>query len=105
MTSKEIKALQSQLEPIFKRNNVSKVVLFGSAARDTETRRSDIDMMIVMDTEKRFFDRYDEFDDIYKVIKGKSIDLLIYTEQELENILHRRFIRNILSEGKVIYEQ
>jgi uncharacterized protein len=103
MNSQEIKQLQVLLEPICKRNRVSKVVLFGSAARDTETRKSDIDMMIVMDTDKRFFDWYDAFDDIYEIIKGKSIDLLIYTPQELDNISHRQFIRSILSEGKTIY--
>jgi predicted nucleotidyltransferase len=105
MNSQEINKLRSLLKPIFEQHKVSKVVLFGSAARDTETKRSDIDLMIVTDTEKRFFDRYDDFDDIYETIKGKSLDLLIYTPQELENISHRRFIRNILSEGKVIYEQ
>jgi hypothetical protein len=27
----------------------------------TETKKSDIDLMIVMETDKRFFDRYDAF--------------------------------------------
>lgn len=104
MKQEEIKRLQSSMAPIFRRNEVSKAVLFGSAARDDETKKSDIDLMIVMKTDKRFFDRYDAFDDISEIMKGASVDLLIYTPQELESISHRPFIRKILSEGKIIYE-
>jgi len=91
------------MAPIFRRNAVSKAVLFGSAVRDTETRKSDIDLMIVVETDKRFFDRYDAFDEISEILKGTSVDLLIYTPQELESISHRPFIRKILAEGKIIY--
>jgi predicted nucleotidyltransferase len=104
MKPEDIKRLQSSMEPIFRRNEVFKAVLFGSAVRDTETKRSDIDLMIVMETDKRFFDRYDAFDEIFELMRGTSVDLLIYTPQELENISHRPFIRKIISEGKTIYE-
>ena len=104
MKPDEFKRLQLSLTPIFKRNKVSQAVLFGSAASDTETKKSDIDLMIVIETDKRFFDRYDAFDDIFEIMRGISVDLLIYTPQELENIEHRPFIRKILSEGRIIYE-
>jgi predicted nucleotidyltransferase len=104
MKPDELKTLRSSMAPIFKRNRVFKAVLFGSAARDTESKKSDIDLMIVMETDKRFFDRYDAFDEISEMMRGASVDLLIYTPQELENISHRPFIRKILSEGKTIYE-
>ncbi|MDD5167743.1 MAG: nucleotidyltransferase domain-containing protein [Syntrophales bacterium] len=104
MKPEEIKRLQSLMTPIFRRNDVSKAVLFGSAARGDETKKSDIDLMIVVETDKRFFDRYDAFDEISEIMKGTSVDLLIYTPQELENISHRPFIRKILAEGRIIYE-
>jgi len=104
MKPDEFKRLQLSLTAIFKRNKVSQAVLFGSAASDTETKKSDIDLMIVMETDKRFFDRYDAFDEISEIMRGTSVDLLIYTPQELENIAHRPFIRKILSEGRIIYE-
>ena len=103
MKPEEVKRLQLSMAPIFRRNAVSKAVLFGSAVRDTETRKSDIDLMIVVETDKRFFDRYDAFDEISEILKGTSVDLLIYTPQELESISHRPFIRKILAEGKIIY--
>lgn len=104
MNPEEIKRFQSSMTPVFRRNGVFKAVLFGSAVSDTATKKSDIDLMIVMETDKRFFDRYDAFDEISEIMRGRSVDLLIYTPQELENISHRPFIRRILSEGKTIYE-
>lgn len=102
--SEELIKIKSMLNSLFFRNNVIKVVLFGSGARDTVSRKSDLDLMIIIDTEKRFFDRYDEFNEIFGLIKGKAIDLLIYTPQELEKISHRPFIKKILKEGITIYE-
>jgi len=105
MKSKELKNIQSRLKSIFEQNNVKRVVLFGSAARETETRKSDLDLMIVMETEKRFFDRFQAFDQVFDLLKGKAVDLLIYTPEELEAISSRPFIRTILREGQILYEQ
>ena len=104
MESNDFEKLKTLLEPVFKRNRVSRVLLFGSGARDTETRKSDLDLFIVMDTDKRFFDRYDYFDEIHDLINDRGVDMLIYTESELKKISHRKFIRNVLAEGKTIYE-
>ena len=104
MKSKDFEKLKTFLEPVFRQKGVSRLLLFGSGARDTETRKSDVDLFVVMDTDKRFFDRYDDFDEIYDLLKGRGGDLLIYTESELKNIAHRKFIRNVLAEGKSLYE-
>jgi len=105
MTSPETTKITKLLEPILRRNKVSKAILFGSAARGSSTRRSDLDLLIVMESDKRFFDRYEEFSEIHDLLKGTAVDMLLYTPQEMERISHRPFIRKILSEGKVIYEQ
>jgi uncharacterized protein len=104
MKDKELKKISEQLAPLFRKNMVMKVILFGSAARGSESRKSDLDFMIIKKTEKRFFERYDEFEEMYHVIKDRALDLLIYTPDELENISHRPFIRRILQEGVTVYE-
>jgi predicted nucleotidyltransferase len=105
MEIQELNEIRALLAPVFERNGVNKVILFGSFARGSETRRSDLDLMIVMETKNRFFDRYDAFEEVHKLMKGRAIDMLIYTPEELEAISHRRFIKNILTEGKTIYER
>lgn len=93
------------LTPVFKKMNVHKAVLFGSAARGTDTQKSDLDLMIVYETTKRFFNRFEEFDEIHDIVNGMAVDLLIYTPEELKAISHRPFIKRILKEGSTIYER
>jgi len=104
MKSDELNVFRRLLAPIFRQNNVIKVVLFGSASRGSLTKKSDLDLMIIKETPKRFFDRYEEFDEIHALIKNRAVDILIYTPEELKNISHRPFIKRILKEGKSIYE-
>ncbi len=96
---------QDILYPVFKRNKVIKALLFGSLAQGKGTKRSDVDLLIVMDSDKRFFYRYEDFYEVYDMLKGNAVDMLIYTPEELDKISSRSFIKKILSEGKVIYEQ
>jgi uncharacterized protein len=104
MNRQELNKFHEILSPVFKRNDVIKAILFGSLAKGTGSKRSDVDLLILMKSDKRFFDRYDAFNDVYDILKGSAIDMLIYTPDELEKISNRSFIKNILSEGKVIYE-
>ena len=95
-----------KLNELLDKYNVSKAVLFGSYARGSQSRHSDIDLMIVQKTERRYLDRYEGiFSQLMNIFKGHAVDLLIYTPEELEKILHRKFIQKILEEGITIYEQ
>jgi hypothetical protein len=60
--------------------------------------------MIITETDKRFFERYEQFDRVHDIINDRAVDLLIYTADELSRISHRPFIKQILSEGETIYE-
>jgi uncharacterized protein len=100
----EIDEITSQLTPILRELRVEKTILFGSIARGSKSRKSDVDLLVVWETEERFFGRYRHFEEIYAKMRGRSVDMLIYTPSELERIGHRPFIRKILTEGKVIYE-
>ncbi len=98
------KKIKDLLTPLFKKRNVEKAILFGSSVRGTMTKKSDLDLVIVLKTDRRFFDRYADFEEIHNLVKGYNVDMLIYSPDELERISHRKFIKTILSEGKVIYE-
>jgi len=91
--------------PVFERYGIEKAILFGSFATGRQTRRSDVDLILVKRTEKRFLDRYDGLlRDLYQAIRGRDIEVLIYTPEELARISERKFIQRALREGKVIYE-
>lgn len=104
METDEIERIKDLLRPIFKGGQTRQAILFGSVSRGSQTRKSDLDLLIVAHTEKRFFERYEAYEKIHRVIPDKSIDMLIYTPKELTDISHRPFIRRILEKGVVIYE-
>ena len=53
----ELQLISEKLLPIFKRYNIQKAIVFGSFARGEATRRSDLDLILVQETGKRFLDR------------------------------------------------
>ena len=99
--------LQAELDRIVAalrtRPDVREVLLFGSLATDAAGEQSDIELVVVQDTEKRFLER---LDDIYRaVVPRVSVDILVYTPTEWEQLSREeRFQQRIRGEGKVLYE-
>ncbi len=104
MRKSDVRKIKEMLSPVFAENKIKKAVLFGSFSKSSQTRKSDLDLMIITETDKRFFDRYEQFDKIHEIINDRAVDMLIYTAGELSSISHRPFIKRILSEGETIYE-
>ena len=105
MTTDGPQRLATQLRPIFKKHGVLRAVLFGSLARGEASRHSDLDLIVVKETDARFLDRYDEIlRDITEAVSGYDVDLLIYTPQELARMAQRPWIATALKEGRTIYE-
>ncbi len=64
-----------------------RVLVFGSAARGDWHEASDIDLLIVRDTEEPFFERLRQ---VYRLLPPDlAVDVLVYTPQELERMLTR----------------
>ncbi|MBU4470934.1 MAG: nucleotidyltransferase domain-containing protein [Proteobacteria bacterium] len=100
----ELSHIRSLLAPVFKETKTLKAIAFGSFAKKNQTRNSDLDLMIIVETDQRFFDRYEKYEKIHDLIHNRPVDMLIYTPNELSKISHRVFIKQILQEGKIIYE-
>ena len=82
---------------------IRKVVLFGSYARGDASRKSDMDLVVIMNTNRRFFDRYELCDRLYEIF-NIGMDIFPYTEEEFSRISHRQFIKTIIKEGIIVYE-
>ncbi len=83
-----------------------KAYVFGSYARGTADRYSDLDLVIIADTDRAFVER---FRDYIKILEMSPIpvELLIYTHEEFKRMieLENSLIINVLQEGKCIYER
>ena len=103
--TKALKTEASRITKILVENyKPGKVILFGSIARNEETKDSDLDFFIIKDTNKNFFERLFE---AKKIIKSdKDVDLVIYNPQEFKDAVSNQtiFIRQVLNYGKTLYE-
>lgn len=81
-----------------------KVILFGSLARGDVGPWSDIDLILVKETDRRFLDRLDEF---YRAVLPKTaVDVLVYTPAEFAELLRsRRFVQQAVAEGVVLVDE
>jgi len=81
-----------------------RVVLFGSLARGEVGKRSDVDLIVVLDAPGRFLDRLALVDETLRD-RDVPLDALVYTSEEFAELSHSRpFLRRALREGRVLYE-
>jgi uncharacterized protein len=101
MYNPEIESLLEQL----KQYQPEKVILFGSYARGDYNEASDIDVLIIKDTDQKFTKRIDEVMDLCE--DSPKIEPLVYTPREIEEMVKNEndFIRTVMSEGVVLFEQ
>ena len=86
--------------------NPDRVVLFGSYARGRPTDDSDVDVLVVMEHGKRRnTDQAIEID--LRLDREFPLDLIVRRPAELRRrlALGDMFLRNIIEEGKVLYER
>ena len=83
-----------------------RIILFGSQAWGQTTEDSDVDLFIIKDTNERRVDRARE---VRKIIWGMGVpvDILVYTPEEVKKrlLLEDFFIQDIVTKGKVLYDQ
>jgi predicted nucleotidyltransferase len=82
---------------------VLKIIKFGSSVRGELGVFSDIDLLIIMESENTFVER---LANIYEKIQPKEIDILAYTPDEFQRMKEENlFIQHILKEGIKVYER
>lgn len=84
--------------------NAERVILFGSYARGTVTEHSDVDMLVIGPFEGRSVDKSVEIR--LKLRPQFPVDLLVRTPEKVRHRIEMGdgFMREILEEGKVLYE-
>jgi len=93
-----------RLVPEIIKLGAQKIILFGSLSSNEIHKTSDIDLIIVQNTKKRFLDRLDEF---YNYLKPKvALDIFVYTPEEFNEMKDKNlFIKHALNKGRIIYEK
>ncbi|MCY3712563.1 MAG: nucleotidyltransferase domain-containing protein [Gemmatimonadetes bacterium] len=91
-----------------------RIVLFGSHALNRNRLESDVDLLVILDSEiiaqtyeERMHRRVAVRHCIPEINKEIPIDLLVYTKAEYEYLLHQgvSFLNEIEKSGKTLYEK
>ena len=98
----DLEVLRARLAPHLRR--ARRAIVFGSVARGEADEWSDLDLLVVADTTRPFFERWRDFAGLFDV--WPRLDLLVYTPAELERLRAegRAFIEHVLAEGVVVHE-
>lgn len=98
MISKIVEKIKKEYQP-------EKIILFGSYAYGKPTEDSDIDLLIIKESNKRRIDRFCEVRKIIRDIKGISVQPVVFTRAEINKRLKigDDFIKEILKKGEVLY--
>lgn len=97
--------IQIIVDQLIKNYQPEKLILFGSAATGRTHRWSDIDLVAIKKTNKRFYDRIGEVSAL--IPHSVPIDILVYTPEEFAAMAKDNyFIKNeVVKKGKIVYEQ
>jgi predicted nucleotidyltransferase len=102
VTRKQINAVVQKIVDEF---NPEKVILFGSYAYGKPNIDSDVDMLVVMESEERPAPRTSRVLGAILDVKTFPMDLLVRTPRELERRLAIGdfFMQEVIGRGKVLY--
>jgi predicted nucleotidyltransferase len=99
------KELTRIVERLVRRYHPEKIVLFGSLAKGEESSESDIDLLVIKRTGERRVNRRVEA--LRGISRKIPLDVIVLTPEEVEFLRKEgsSFIQEVLSTGKVLYEQ
>ncbi len=86
--------------------NPEKIILFGSYAAGNASDSSDLDLLVIKDTD---LPRHKRSFDIHKSLIGSMIpiDILVYTQKEFEHEKNEKssFLNSVIKTSKLLYER
>ena len=97
--------IREMLTPALEETGALRAIVFGSHARSEAKEFSDLDLVIVAETERRFVTRFEDFHPVQDAWNW-AMDLIVYTPAEYEMMRadNRYVIEMLETEGVVIYE-
>jgi predicted nucleotidyltransferase len=98
--------LATIIQRLVRRYRPERIVVFGSAAAGTADADSDIDLLIIKETDDGYFDRLGKVRRLLDT--WQPLDIFVLTPRELEKAAteNRYFVvEEILKKGRVVYER
>ncbi|NLO05014.1 MAG: nucleotidyltransferase domain-containing protein [candidate division WS1 bacterium] len=99
-------AVREVIRKIVEGYDPEKIIIFGSYARGDARPDSDLDVLVVKDTEERWIDRVVEVS-LLCTPRVIPMDILVKTPDEVQHMLDRRslFMHTIMNDGVIAHER
>ena len=95
--------LDQEICRVFAPVRPKRIVLFGSRAHGDVDEHSDVDLIVVYETDKRFLDRLAELYLLWDL--HLPVDILAYTPEEFDRMCKESaFVSDAVANGRSIYE-
>jgi predicted nucleotidyltransferase len=103
LTPKEV---DEAVRRVVERTDPEAVIVFGSYAKGTPTAASDLDLFVVLETERPMAKRADDLKPMFANALI-PVDVHVYTPEEVEEYgrIPYAFIRSVLASGRVAYRR
>ena len=100
-----LEEIREQVSKIVEKFNPLKVVLFGSYAEGTPTPESDVDLLVILETNRAAIELISEIS--LALDHSFPVDIIVKTPQQVEKRIQNGdfFLEKILQTGKVLYER
>lgn len=97
--------IRERLGPPLKAAGARRAIVFGSYARGGADAWSDLDLVIIADTDVPFLDRFRTFEGVFEAYR-RAMEILVYTPDEFAQMIEAEnpFIEQVLKDGVTIYE-
>ena len=89
--------LYKQIIEYLRKYNPKRIAVFGSYARDEETKKSDIDLLVNFGNDITLLDLVEMKENLYKVL-GIKVDIIT------ENAMNKNIKKYIIHDLQIIYE-
>lgn len=101
LTTSELRRLVGRIRD---RVHPDHIVLFGSAAKGTATARSDVDLLVVLDTWEPMHNRLATLKPLYATMTV-PVDVHVYTPEEVDSYsgIPYHFLNTVMLTGRVLY--
>lgn len=96
--------VQQIINELVKNYQPEKVILFGSRVAGKTHKDSDVDLVVIKQTNKNFYDRIEEASGSVDHIL--PIDIIVYTPEEFKKMSRESWFvkKEIIAKGRVVYD-
>ncbi len=101
ITKKHIKKIVKKISEKF---DVEKIILFGSYVRGNANENSDVDLLVIMNTnERRIKKRYEIYRSLTPI--NFALDIIVRTENDIKTRIPQGdwFLKEVIESGEILY--